>query len=242
MMPSCLEEWVRGATALPLDLKTKLAHVRQLDEQLQDKMAKLEDMRVELLSRTRLAAVSQPLEASTSSDFGNDFLAEAVARDHKACLSVSEEKVNVALAAYDLVDGHIRRLDRELRKLEEQLRKERRAQEKQVAELHANKSRKVGTDARKRDTKKSAAAAAAPAAGLQTVLDTFEMPVDPNEPTYCYCNRVSFGQMIACDNPTCPIEWFHFECVGIADDNRPKGAWFCPDCNAARNKQPVSTI
>jgi hypothetical protein len=24
--------------------------------------------------------------------------------------------------------------------------------------------------------------------------------VDPNEPTYCTCNRVSFGEMIACDN------------------------------------------
>lgn len=28
-----------------------------------------------------------------------------------------------------------------------------------------------------------------------------DLPVDPNEPTYCYCNRVSYGEMIACDNP-----------------------------------------
>lgn len=25
-------------------------------------------------------------------------------------------------------------------------------------------------------------------------------PIDPNEPTYCFCGQVSFGEMIACDN------------------------------------------
>ena len=27
-----------------------------------------------------------------------------------------------------------------------------------------------------------------------------DMPVDPNEPTYCLCHQVSYGEMIACDN------------------------------------------
>jgi hypothetical protein len=27
-----------------------------------------------------------------------------------------------------------------------------------------------------------------------------DMPVDPNEPTYCLCQQVSYGEMIACDN------------------------------------------
>ncbi|KAI6207160.1 Inhibitor of growth protein 5-like protein [Aphelenchoides besseyi] len=35
-----------------------------------------------------------------------------------------------------------------------------------------------------------------------TVVD---MPVDPNEPTYCVCRQVSFGQMIACENKSCPV-------------------------------------
>ncbi|CAG5109541.1 Oidioi.mRNA.OKI2018_I69.chr2.g4062.t1.cds [Oikopleura dioica] len=55
-----------------------------------------------------------------------------------------------------------------------------------------------------------------------------DMPIDPNEPTYCYCDQVSSGDMIACDNPTCLIEWFHFQCVGIKKE--PKGDWYCPDC------------
>jgi hypothetical protein len=28
-----------------------------------------------------------------------------------------------------------------------------------------------------------------------------DMPVDPNEPTYCFCDRVAFGNMVGCDNP-----------------------------------------
>lgn len=52
--------------------------------------------------------------------------------------------------------------------------------------------------------------------------------VDPNEPTYCICNQVSFGAMIACDNEDCDIEWFHYECVGL--DSPPKGKWYCADC------------
>lgn len=31
--------------------------------------------------------------------------------------------------------------------------------------------------------------------------DVLDMPVDPNEPTYCLCHQVSYGEMIGCDNP-----------------------------------------
>lgn len=32
------------------------------------------------------------------------------------------------------------------------------------------------------------------------VEDPEWMDIDPDEPTYCLCNRVSFGTMIACEN------------------------------------------
>jgi len=44
--------------------------------------------------------------------------------------------------------------------------------------------------------------------------------------------QVSFGEMVACDNPDCPIEWFHYECVGL--DEPPKGKWYCRDCEELR--------
>ncbi|XP_036334095.1 inhibitor of growth protein 1 [Rhagoletis pomonella] len=57
-------------------------------------------------------------------------------------------------------------------------------------------------------------------------------PIDPDEPTYCVCNQISFGEMILCDNDLCPIEWFHFSCVSLV--LKPKGKWFCPNCRGDR--------
>lgn len=38
-------------------------------------------------------------------------------------------------------------------------------------------------------------------AGIAHPSDVLDMPVDPNEPTYCLCHQVSYGEMIGCDNP-----------------------------------------
>jgi len=55
-----------------------------------------------------------------------------------------------------------------------------------------------------------------------------EPPIDPNEPVYCYCKQVSWGEMVACDGPRCQNEWFHLACVGL--NAPPEGKWYCSDC------------
>jgi len=67
------------------------------------------------------------------------------------------------------------------------------------------------------------------------VKPPIELPVDPNEPTYCVCQQVSFGEMIACDNEDCEIEWFHYPCVDL--DGPPVGKWYCPNCTAASTEK-----
>jgi len=52
---------------------------------------------------------------------------------------------------------------------------------------------------------------------------------DPDDTTlYCYCRKMSYGEMVGCDNDDCPYEWFHLSCTGI------KGplpdSWYCADC------------
>lgn len=100
---------------------------------------------------------------------------------------------------------------------------------------------------------------------LRCILDSdAQVVVDPNEPRYCHCQQVAFGEMIACDNPDvsclleshmrcfpssalaltygdccdcvpqCKIEWFHFGCVGLT--RRPQNAWFCPTCSEKTKK------
>jgi len=59
-------------------------------------------------------------------------------------------------------------------------------------------------------------------------IDPSNFDIDPDEPTYCLCDQVSYGDMVGCDNDLCPIEWFHFNCVQLT--SKPKGKWYCPKC------------
>lgn len=59
-----------------------------------------------------------------------------------------------------------------------------------------------------------------------------------DETKYCICRQISYGEMVACDNTECEIEWFHYDCVGITQP--PKGKWFCPDCSRKMSGQQQS--
>ncbi|KAI9858185.1 MAG: hypothetical protein M1813_007834 [Trichoglossum hirsutum] len=66
----------------------------------------------------------------------------------------------------------------------------------------------------------AAAAAAASAGGGDeegsSMQGDDEEDDDDSEPRYCYCNQVSYGEMVACDaGDSCPREWFHLDCVGL---------------------------
>ncbi|KAI2794788.1 hypothetical protein POX_a01389 [Penicillium oxalicum] len=53
---------------------------------------------------------------------------------------------------------------------------------------------------------------------------------EEQEPRYCYCNEVSFGEMVACDNDNCPREWFHLSCVGMTKPPGKNVKWYCNEC------------
>merc|ERR1712012_1071259 len=82
----------------------------------------------------------------------------------------------------------------------------------------------------KNTAKESPVAASVPGVALGIPQEVIDMPVDPNEPTYCLCQQVSYGEMIGCDNNDCPIEWFHFGCMQLT--TKPKGKWYCPKFEA----------
>jgi hypothetical protein len=56
------------------------------------------------------------------------------------------------------------------------------------------------------------------------------VPADPKEARYCYCNQVSFGTMIGCDNEACKLEWFHLGCTGLSEVPNKKTKWYCREC------------
>lgn len=47
-----------------------------------------------------------------------------------------------------------------------------------------------------------------------------EIEIDPNEPRYCYCNQVSFGDMVACDGEN--VRVFYRIHILIIWDTNPK--------------------
>jgi inhibitor of growth protein 3 len=47
---------------------------------------------------------------------------------------------------------------------------------------------------------------------------------------YCFCQRVSFGEMVGCENDKCPYEWFHLGCVGLKEAPKDQDVWYCPEC------------
>ena len=46
--------------------------------------------------------------------------------------------------------------------------------------------------------------------GTTSDTNTADMPKK-----YCYCQEVEHGDMVGCDNSSCPFEWFHLECLKL---------------------------
>ncbi|KJE90941.1 hypothetical protein CAOG_02166 [Capsaspora owczarzaki ATCC 30864] len=78
-------------------------------------------------------------------------------------------------------------------------------------------------------------------AALGTMTDATSAPIavevaaEVSDERFCHCRQISHGQMIACDDPYCRIEWFHYGCVGLTET--PKGKWYCSDCLANRKRR-----
>lgn len=82
-----------------------------------------------------------------------------------------------------------------------------------------------GDDKGKRSHKKGAGQHAAAAHAVPVAVhedepapsmqEEEEDVIAEDEPRYCYCNGVSYGEMVACDADGCAKEWFHLECVGL---------------------------
>lgn len=96
------------------------------------------------------------------------------------------------------------------------------------------RSHKKGAGQAAQLEREAAAAAAARAnhhdeegSSMQGEEEEEEEELDGSEPRYCYCDGVSYGEMVACDMPDCKREWFHLGCVGLAKAPTKNGKSFC---------------
>ncbi|RUS91036.1 hypothetical protein EGW08_001164 [Elysia chlorotica] len=240
-----LEHYLDSLESLPSEMQRNFNTMRDLDQRSQDLMKKIGKAASDYLSKVRHMSPEKRTNQlnqidsmfSKSKEFGDD-------------------KVSLAMQTYEMVDKHIRKLDAELARFEADLKDKNGGRKKDMAEGKAAGKKKNDKDKKKRKgnkedfedeipkKKKKKGAQADEEPDLEPMhsfpisthpSDVLDMPVDPNEPTYCLCNQVSYGEMIGCDNLDCPIEWFHFACVQLK--TKPKGKWFCPRCQEERKKK-----
>ncbi|XP_013106393.1 inhibitor of growth protein 5 isoform X5 [Stomoxys calcitrans] len=254
-----------GLESLPTELERNFKLMRKLDDRAQTAMKSIDSHAKEFMRK--LAEGSNQM----SEEERKERLADIQQLFIKA-KEYSDDKVQLAIQTYELVDKQIRRLDNDLARFEGEIQEKASSTRGKSEEAQVKKGRKKAKDSKATGKKKritssddeannNTAIAASSNAGqggkkkkqkqknidlddsekesCHTAAthpsDVLDMPVDPNEPTYCLCHQVSYGEMIGCDNPDCPIEWFHFACVGLT--TKPKGKWFCPKCTQDRKKK-----
>jgi hypothetical protein len=234
-MSTYLENYLESISTLPAELRRNFSLMRELDDRTKETSTQVEEMMVAYQSSNK----------KNLKELFTDEQIQQMREELENCVSHCDEKVSLAVQTYDLVDKHIRRLDQDLKKFEAELEDERKQQQQVHSQtLKSTGGKKLaqqqqqgtglGKVPRKKDQKAPGDARGPLGANGMPLGAEVEMPIDPNEPTYCTCGRVSFGEMIGCDNAECPIEWFHFECVGL---NGPvKGKWYCPECSAKMKK------
>ncbi|XP_064608857.1 inhibitor of growth protein 1-like isoform X2 [Liolophura sinensis] len=214
-----LENYLDAMENLPDDLQRSVSQLRELDSQCKE--------------------VEGP---------GKKRAFNALQRGLIRCQEIGDDKIQLLAVVIDHIENRTRQLDQDLENLDPSTGKEDKPDEpalqttvtakKIEAEKVENKSNKrqrrqkqhdlvireedkreekAPKKKKKRKTKKDKE-------GDRSPIE----PIDPDEPTYCLCDQVSYGEMIGCDNDDCPIEWFHFNCVGLT--TKPKGKWFCPKC------------
>ncbi|KAG8508272.1 Inhibitor of growth protein 5, partial [Galemys pyrenaicus] len=207
---------------------------------LPDKKAEIDLLAAEYISTVRSLSAEQRVEHL-----------QKIQSAYGKCKEYSDDKVQLAMQTYEMVDKHIRRLDADLARFEADLKDKMEGSDldgsggrglkskcgvcargprpcwEGRAQKEKRGSRGRGRRASEEDTpkkKKHKGGSELTDAVLPVhASDVLDMPVDPNEPTYCLCHQVSYGEMIGCDNPDCPIEWFHFACVDLT--TKPKGKW-----------------
>ncbi|CAM9307152.1 unnamed protein product [Discosporangium mesarthrocarpum] len=140
-------------------------------------------------------------------------------------MRLCDEKMVCVQVGYDLLDTTVRHADRDLKALEAKLRRWNVLPAETAATQTTHRKR------RRAESNGDSTLGAGGTAGQQV-----EFPVDPNEPVYCLCKQVAFGDMVGCDNPECQDgdEWYHFGCVDLK--KQPNGRWHCPGCTSRRKK------
>ncbi|XXG83285.1 hypothetical protein AAC387_Pa10g1076 [Persea americana] len=215
-----IDDYLEYSSTLPSELQRLLNTIAELDERSQATINQTRDQTKFCLWLTSQTSEKENPEEDDATTF--EEMRKEIETNQDNALKLSTEKVSLARAAYDLIDNHIKRLDEDLNQLAEVLKQEGKIPQDEPAILPPLPL------VPKLERRKSYFR-------VPALVDA-DQPSDTNEPTYCVCNQVSFGDMIECDNDDCEGgEWFHYACVGLTPGTSFRGEWYCPTCELLQN-------
>jgi inhibitor of growth protein 4 len=239
------------SSSLPAELQRLLSTMRELDERSQNMVAQLrEQVKICLMKKRDGPEVDETV----------DKLRQVIESNQTNALRLCTEKVLLA----QQIDSHVKRLDEDLISFAEDLKQEGKIPQDEPAillsasrddkrkahfftplgkridsRLDRERSLEKERD-RERERDRDSELMPPPGSHRKKSLPPptdIDQPIDPDEPTYCICGQVSFGDMIACDNEECKGgEWFHYQCVGLSSETRFKGKWYCLTCRALQRR------
>lgn len=251
------EEYIESIDSLPSEIHQHCRELREKDEQYQKIREQISHHYASIHRFEKNHGFLTP-NPNESTIIGN------VRKEMQETKSLANEKVEISEKTLKLISLHIKRLNETLSRIQNLTNTASKANQNLSNSKHEekNKSNDNSTKAVKdqvlhsvlpmRNRKGSSITKSSISRKKKKIentelsnqstassTDTSAKVNANNEPLYCICRQISYGNMIACDNQkNCPHEWFHYECVGLVEP--PKGSWYCPDCRVKVEKNLFS--
>ncbi|XP_078534123.1 inhibitor of growth protein 2 isoform X1 [Lissotriton helveticus] len=242
ILASYVEQYLDCVESLPLEIQRSVSLLREIDTRYREVLNEIDEVYEQHVNE------SDPNQKKR--------LQQHLQRALISSQELGDEKLHIVTQMLELVENHVRQMDAHCQYFQEPPENEKPIEKAKLESCHTERSSRRarrqrnsegrdlshmgnGTDEgeepppkekKSKSTKKKKRSKPKP----ERVASPVEYAIDPNEPTYCLCKQVSYGEMIGCDNEQCLIEWFHFSCVGLT--YKPKGKWYCPKCRGDNEK------
>jgi hypothetical protein len=239
-----LEDYLASIDNLPSELQQKLSEIKEKDIELNDVRQQLIQ---EETAHKKIYKIKRRLNNMAEMEKQAN---EKVQNTFNKAKSIADDKIFLAERLKDVINLHIKRLEHDLSRIIANTNQNQKKKDTitKLEQTHTQspvpKKRKAATNTRnpvKRNkllSRKNLITDSKSTKDTTNITNTIETPNsvttaaigthDNDEQLYCFCQQVSYGEMIACDGENCKNEWFHYECVGLNEP--PKGVWYCPDC------------
>eukprot|EP00474_Spongospora_subterranea_P008954 CRZ09412.1 hypothetical protein [Spongospora subterranea] len=234
-----LENVLDSLKFLPVDLQRNMQLLCQLDAHADQLRITIDAQRESILA-TASESKKNPKPFDLSS-------LKKLRRLERKCIKLLDEKLIIAKECHKIANSHLTRIGLDMSRFEKELGPYQRDEE---FEEYMSESINVPAKSQRAAAERAYPIVSSPA-HLASIPVSPHPPASGDEPrlrvygpasseqTYCFCKQSSYGQMVACDDENCSIQWWHFKCAGIAEI--PTGTWYCRVCTDRRQKELIKS-